>query len=274
MPDHPQIDAPVTLTGLFPLDSDDEDNTEEGANDQHNEATYEIQPVDLVDTTILIRQFDFHSHNANRIWPGTFNLAEFLLAKGENGTFSHQWGDVLELGTATGLLAIRLAMVSTVYSKRGTDNQCCCSTLVTSDVDDERNEVAENLIYNFSLNGYSLDKQTPPPPHVPHTWGTGWEKSVAAVAGNGNFKARIPRRFDTIVASDILLYVSAYPSLVKTLSELMPPLHQTGSEAPQQFIMSWNRRMKESASFFSLMEEGGFTWKHEGRCIYTFSRDQ
>ena len=79
-----QIDDPQTLSGLFPPDSDDE----EGDNDAidcdanhhvNSNCYYEIQSVQLVGATIQIRQYDYHSHNANRIWPGVFPLAEYLL---------------------------------------------------------------------------------------------------------------------------------------------------------------------------------------------------
>jgi len=257
MPTNPQIDAPQTLTGLFPDSSDDE---QEKGEDCNNPAPcYEEQSVILVGQTLRIRQYDFHSHNANRVWPGTFNLAEYLLAKNKDGSFNHQWGSVLELGTATGLLAIRLALASTYHGMNveTTDSPqpCCCTSIVTTDVQDEYGEVESNLMHNYELNGILK-----PPPHVPHTWGTGWNTSVAA--------AGLPEKhFDTIVASDILLYVSAYGALVETLQELMPE-----DSSSIKFVMSWNRRMKESAEFFERAKAAGFLCTHEGKCIYTFIR--
>jgi predicted nicotinamide N-methyase len=250
MPSNPQIDAPQTLAGLFPPDSDEEE--EEGEPDP----CYEVQSMVLADYKLQIRQFAYHSHNANRVWPGTFNLADYLLAKTSDaqGAFQHEWGRVLELGTATGLLAIRLALASTQHSDA---TSVCCTSIVTSDVVDDDALVHENLKFNYELNGVLH-----PPPHVPHTWGTGFDASVAA-AGIQDFQ----KPFDTIVASDILLYVSAYGALVETLKELM------AREGPQtRFIMSWNRRMKESAEFFTRMEQAGFECRHEGKCIYTFER--
>jgi Lysine methyltransferase len=75
------------------------------------------------------------------------------------------------------------------------------------------------------------------------------------------------QQFDTIVASDVLLYVSLYPALIKALNELMPPACDT------LFIMSWNPRMKESAEFFERAQPGGFDCKHEGKRIYLHSSE-
>ena len=72
---------------------------------------------------------------------------------------------------------------------------------MTSDVSDT-GEVEANVAYNFGLNGLPRAR------HVTHTWGTGWPEGEED-------------EFDVILASDILLYVSAYPALVKTLGELL-----------------------------------------------------
>jgi hypothetical protein len=253
MPTNEQIDAPQTLAGLFPPDSDEEE--EEGEPDP----CYEVQSMVLAGHQLQIRQFAYHSHNANRVWPGTFNLADYLLVRTDEGIFPHQLGHVLELGTATGLLGIRLALASTQHNDLDAD-ACCCTSITTSDVDDasdmdkgdEGGPVQANLKFNYELNGVAR-----PPDHVPHTWGTGWKAAVAAAGVED-------RHFDTIVASDILLYVSAYGALVETLKQLMP------SSSKARFVMSWNRRMKESAEFFTRMEQEGFQCTHEGKCIYTF----
>jgi predicted nicotinamide N-methyase len=252
MPTAPQIDAPQTLTGLFPDDSDDSDDA------ASTSCCYEIQSVELAGCQLKIRQFDYHSHNANRVWPGTFVLADYLLLS------SSSWGRVLELGTATGLLAIRLTRADESF----------CTFVATSDVQDEDDQVATNVRFNYQLNGIADDAA---PLHIPHTWGTGWKQSVerqieriqeSDTNGSESSTKELVRSllsFDTIVASDILLYVSAYPALVQTLQELMPS-HR------QKFVMSWNRRMKESAEFFQLMEEAGFHSEHQGKCVYIFQR--
>lgn len=262
MPTNPRIDEPVTLTGLFPPDSDDE-----GDEPEEKGLCYEVQSVVLARSELRIRQFDYHSHNANRVWPGTFNLADYLLARDDTGKLIHQWGDILELGTATGLLAIRLALASTVHRPDGSPSaETICDKIMTSDVQDERNEILANLEFNYQLNNVSAA-----PLHIPHTWGTGFVASADRAVFERQ-QETVPASptvwtFDTIVASDILLYVSAYPALVKTLQEVMP-----ADRKETKFVMSWNRRMKESAAFFDMMEEAGFQYKHEGKCVYTFTR--
>jgi hypothetical protein len=356
-----QIDDPQTLSGLFPPDSDDEEEEEKEVGelgDGQDQNCYEIQSIDLVGETIQIRQYDYHSHNANRIWPGLFPLAEYLLqqqqqqsgpppedtttitndtsiqsdARYGRGKYVHQWGRILELGTATGLLAIRLAMASAEMNQRDNGNiinNYCCTSIVTSDVEDENGDIASNLMFNYTLNQMSR----PFPYHIPHTWGTGFQQSLQRVIdqematleceieinntaktpdfqdptnatsttrnqNSRNHKHPLYQPFDTIIASDILLYVSAYPALVQTLSELMIPssssssqLHEnyndeasllrlqtssttTTSTLPKtRFIMSWNRRLKESQEFFERMKDAGFSYEHHGKGIYTFVYD-
>lgn len=244
MPTAPQIDCPVSLGGFFPAESDEEE-------EELNQC-FEIQTVDIAGATFQVRQFAWHSHNANRVWPGTFNLAQYLLTQNEDGSYQNQWGHMLELGSATGILAIRLAAASKQHNPEVT--WTVCDSIVTSDVAD--GEVGDHILFNFNLNDFRNEHI---PVHVPHTWGTGWQKSAIGLLPEK--AGQLP--FNTIVASDILLYVSAYPALVETLTEIMSPT--------TVMIMSWNRRMKESIEFFQLMETAGFNCHHEGKCVYTFS---
>lgn len=244
MPTASQIDAPVSLGSFFP-DSDDDEERE-------LDQCYETQDVTLADKTLQVRQFAYHSHNANRVWPGTFNLSDFLFEKNTSGSYIHQWGSVLELGTATGLMAIRLALSSTLHNiNDAAFGNAICTSVVTSDFED--GEVERHVRHNFEINGFACQNI---PIHVPHTWGSGW-KGCAATKGIGE------KKFDTIVASDILLYVSAYASLVETLLELIGP--------ESKLIMSWNRRMKESSDFFQKMDDAGFDCEHIGKCVYIFT---
>jgi hypothetical protein len=306
MPFAPQIDDPQTLTGLFPPDSDEE------CHEDDDDVCYEIQPVVLAGATFNVRQYDFHSHNANRVWPGTFPLADYLFSvieespsvwdecnsrvDDERGSvrqpkYAYNWGRVLELGTATGLLAMRLAMACSNLS-REPSSTFCCTSVVTSDVDDERGDVCTNLLFNYELNELPL----PYPRHVPHSWGTGWNNSVRiSLESNKETLADAPLihptllPFDTIVASDILLYVASYSALVQTLCELMIPNFDIGKEdnlcmeplgnelyglesppKPPIFIMSWNRRLKESNEFFTRMTDAGFVYGSHGKGLYTF----
>ena len=251
-PSHNVIDAPLSLGNFFPADSDDDNNEDNGNELVELDNCYEVQRLEIAGSTLQIRQYAYHSHNANRVWPGTFNLADFLLEKDHEGRFLHHWGSVLELGTATGVLAILLVLKNTDASTE--ENQrLLLTSIVTSDVEDEHGDVQDNVKHNFDLNGLEQ------PPHVPHTWGTGWKDAVV--------KHGVPQiSFDTIVASDILLYVSAYPALVLTLEELMPV------DTATRFVMSWNRRMKESVEFFDRMKDAGFHCVHLGKCIYSFTR--
>jgi hypothetical protein len=401
------IDEPQTLFGLFPdsddsdsddSDDDDDDETDAPLDDPNGQRLlirdcsangyhYEIQSLVVANETLRIRQFAYHSHNANRVWPGTFNLANYLLetvpvttldatssssssssllsssllnsmngitsssAPRTNYRYKHCWGRILELGTATGILAIRLAMASASLHDQAsvTTNTAssdeknhtktmplanstvpemgaavstetvqqdgyvhCCTSVVTSDVVDDYQDIATNVAYNCALNQLSV-----PPVHVPHTWGTGWEAScreaasaavssetvdpstTRATCSSGYHDALFDANgtcmgFDTIVASDILLYVAAYPALVATLVELAslplrlessilvsPICIPNGDEESSSgaattpprrpmIVLSWNRRMKESREFFERMERAGFTCTHQGQCIYTF----
>jgi len=276
-----QIDAPLGLASFFP-DSDSENDADENGSDGEFDQCFETQTVELRGESLLIRQYAFHSHNANRVWPGTFNLLNYLLEEKEGGgessiegkpiMYKKNWGSVLELGTATGVLAIRLAMACASNSNLLPDEEnklnFACNDIVTSDVDDEYGEVQENVRYNFGINNFHSkaledegDSSGVIPPHVTHTWGTGWRNSATQCDLEN-------KKFDTIVASDILLYVSAYDALVTTLLELF------SQKRDLVFVMSWNRRMKESAKFFELIERAGFTWTHEGKCIYTIVKER
>lgn len=286
MPKNSQIDAPISLGNFFPEDSDSNKDDESKEDDSFDQC-YETQTVNISGEILLVRQYAFHSHNANQVWPGTFNLIDFLLKKNEevieqhnydasgkslkNG-YSKNWGSVLELGTGTGLLAIRLALACASTNGdeiEGNNNfTYACTDIVTSDVDDE-GEVESNVEYNFILNNFvseidELDEQKKgvKPHHIPHTWGTGWNLSSEK-------RGLSERKYNTIVASDILLYISAYTSLVESLSELF----DTSADKSPVFVMSWNRRMKGSGAFFEKMEEAGFSYKHEGNCVYTFSKE-
>jgi hypothetical protein len=255
------VEAPISLGGFFAEDGDGEEDAD---GNETYEANYEVTEVEMLGTVFHVRQFAWHRANANKVWPGTFNLAEYL----DTHRARYADGPIVELGAATGALTLFMA-------SRGFH-------VTTSDIDDG-GEVAENIAHNFALNGL------PVPRHVPHTWGDGWPSAVSAD------QAPLPR-FRFVVASDILLYVSAYPALVTTLCELFGvvstgpgPGTGTGAgtgqvpgdcAAPQgsqgsdveEFLMSWNRRIAASKEFFDRMDAAGFTCVHQGKCIYSFTR--
>ena len=123
-------------TGGFFADSDSEEERDPGASAGFTEI-YEIQELQLSTSKFQVRQFSWHRANANKVWPGTFVLAEYVdanLALLLNGK-------VLELGAATGALSLFL-------KSRGID-------VITSDICDD-GEVEANIRYNFELNGKSL----------------------------------------------------------------------------------------------------------------------
>lgn len=65
------VEAPVSLVGLF---KDEEDNEETSAFEQ----IYDDQLLQIADLMLTIRQYCWHAANANKVWPGTFVLAEFM----------------------------------------------------------------------------------------------------------------------------------------------------------------------------------------------------
>lgn len=73
--------------------------------------------------------------------------------------------------------------------------------------------------------------------------------------------------FKYIIASDILLYVSTYPALVDSLTELFD------GGTVEEFLMSWTRRIAESKIFFDLMATAGFTMELKTSGIYSFVRN-
>ena len=92
--------------------------------------------------------------------------------------------------------------------------------------------------------------------HVPFTWGSPWPTHLAD-----------PQDYTYIVASDILLYVSAYPALADSLRWLF------AAGGVREFVMSWNRRIAHSAQFFQMMFDRGFRGHHHGECVYSFYLD-
>ena len=48
-------------------------------------------------------------------------------------------------------------------------------------------------------------------------------------------------------------------------------VEESSSHWPAEFVMSWNRRIAESAIFFDLMLKAGFSCEHKGKCVYSFT---
>lgn len=73
---------------------------------------------------------------------------------------------------------------------------------------------------------------------------------------------------DYIIASDILLYVNAYPLLVQSLTEIFELCRVS------QFILSHRRRLSHGKIFFDLMNQAGFCCDRVNSCIYVFTKEQ
>ena len=122
------VEAPISLNGLF--FNPDEDDEEE---DDVYRNIFETQTLHIGHMDLKIRQSSWHKTNANKVWSGmfvnyiyiirfimifyanvscscyilgTFLLAEFI--KANRKRYSH--GRMLELGSATGALAIFLRL--------------------------------------------------------------------------------------------------------------------------------------------------------------------
>ena len=236
---HAMVEAPFSLGDLF---GGGGGGGEEGGDEEGQ--IYEVSSLQFGDRHLRIRQFAYHRANGNQVWPGAFTLSSFLTAspllEKLQGCDEATTCCILELGAATGALSIFLS--APPFNLK----------LHTSDIDDG-GEVESNIAHNFELNGQTKVR------HIAHTWGTGWRKSCE---GGGDCPA-----YKYIIASDILLYVSAYPALVATLDELFTI---RGPDA--EFIMVWNRRIAQSQQFFELMKQAGFTCHHHGECVFSFRR--
>jgi len=279
MPSSHQIDAPISLISFFPDSSESDHSDGDMTEDEVKKATnicFETQSLDICGRQLIVRQYSFHSHNANQVWPGTFNLAEYLLRKEPDGTFTTNFGSILELGTATGVLSMRLALDCSFTNDLLPETRLmyACTDIVTTDVEDEFNDIEKNLSYNYTMNHFisSDDYDNPTdsstgcvqrlrPIHIPHTWGSGWFDSITR-------KGLQTKTFKTIIGSDILLYVNSYPDLVCTLQDIF----KYSCEENAQFIMSWKRRMKQSEIFFDMMDKAGFQCVREKNCIFRFTK--
>ena len=64
----------------------------------------------------------------------------------------------------------------------------------------------------------------------------------------------------------VLFICSAYPDLVHSLQTIFAIHHA------EEFLMSWNRRIADSITFFDMMKAANFDCFHHGHCIYSFTR--
>jgi predicted nicotinamide N-methyase len=253
-----ELDFPFSLAGLYSdanTRRDDKeiaegnegnhhaDDADDGscAND-HFVQIYEQSSVTVIDIQLNIRQFAFHTTNANRVWPSTFVLAEYVLP------YLLEWNNkrILEIGAGTGVLSMWLL-------KHGLHHVHTSDYAPASP--DEQDEIQENIQHNYALNGL------PPAIHIPHTWGTPWRPATTT-------GSTVPS-YDIVLGSDLLLYVNAYPALVTTLSFLIQICNPNAT-----FIMAWNRKRLTNhciQSFFTQMTESGFRYQHMGKGVFIFT---
>lgn len=63
------------MEDLFGPNSSDEESAKKSEEGTNFKEIYEIEKVKLVDIELQIRIFNFHSLNANYVWPGEFEYA-------------------------------------------------------------------------------------------------------------------------------------------------------------------------------------------------------
>ena len=232
------------------------------SSDYHSALLYETIRYQFLDRSLLLRQFDDHPTNANALWPEATFLAEFLTSSpspSPSPCLRHlhaQLGGgrrVLELGSATGALAIYLRL-------HGID-------VTSSDLNDPL--VTANVAHNCALNGVGTR-------HLVHTWGdlAGLKSGVDQHGG----------LWDVLLASDVLAYEAAYEALVETVCALMPAEGEAGAgqdDGARRFggrvlWMCWKRREQKSRQrengWFGLMRKRGFDCTQMGKGIWQVRR--
>ncbi|GAB2272452.1 hypothetical protein Dimus_007278 [Dionaea muscipula] len=229
----------IALFSPSSIFDDSDGNSSDVETDDDVTANYVERSHDFPGMELRIREFSFHQHNANLLWPGTFAFAEWLVQH-------KSWIEgrrVIELGSGTGALAIFLSKSLQL-------------DITTSDFDDQ--EIEENIAYNCKINGL-----IPALSHIKHTWGDIFPNSQSD--------------WDLIIASDILLYVKQYPNLIRTISFLLKsfkaisPRTEENSGLPcPALLMSWRRRIgkEDEALFFQGCEDDGLEAQHLGSRVY------
>lgn len=187
------MSAPISLSDIFSGADSDEESTP-------FEQEYEVQTITINEMHIKIRQFSWHQANANQVWPGTYNLAKYIMINAQK----YSTGAILELGSATGALAIYLNSSNLNFN------------VITTDIDDG-GIVENNIIHNHLLNGKIA------PIHIPYTWGEDWSVALYDKVEKKNIEFNYSSEdpstlgdqlwdsavinFRYVIASDILLYV-------------------------------------------------------------------
>lgn len=100
------VQPPIDLCGFFQSNDDSEDEVvDDDRKGFENEGENQLLTIGGIKLTI--RQYSWHQTNANQVWPGTFALADFIHCRADR----YKTGKMIELGSATGALAIYLKML-------------------------------------------------------------------------------------------------------------------------------------------------------------------
>eukprot|EP00386_Alphamonas_edax_P013978 GDKI01043017.1.p1 GENE.GDKI01043017.1~~GDKI01043017.1.p1 ORF type:complete len:600 (-),score=155.17 GDKI01043017.1:442-2241(-) len=245
-----EFDPPTFLGGdLFKTGSESESESEKNKTQQEKEEESCVtRPFKMPNgMEINIREMAFHCLNANFVWHGNYDVAQWLLDHKIN-EFKEKNTRLLELGAATGILSIFL-------KRHGVD-------VIASDYDDT--EIESNFHKNLELNGMSGTI-----PFIRHTWGEHFPDTYThpTPTHTGDTDTPSPRKsvFDAIVASDILLYIKSFPQLVETCNALrnrfFDEIETRGDGVSFNIYMGWNRRTEYHFVFFEQLKRTG--WKIE-----------
>jgi predicted nicotinamide N-methyase len=136
------MNGPMSITDLFSNNDDSDCDLAEYVENLDSKflQNYEIQLLKFNENINLnIRQFSWHQTNANQVWPGAFRLANHITDHSEK----YVGCKILELGAATGALAIFLNMLNNTSPQK--------YDIITSDIDDG-GIVENNIEFNCNLN--------------------------------------------------------------------------------------------------------------------------
>lgn len=207
-----------------------------GSQDDVLEKEGDIRDYELIPgvCTIKIREFAFHSHNANFVWKGNEEFASWMLSNAE----SLKSKKLLELACGTGILSIFM-------KKQGWD-------VTSSDYND--GVIDRNMTFNVLLNGLEAASI----PHLPYTWGEPFPQYAPI--------------YDVIIANDILIYESTYQLLANSLKAILSR-HPNASSPPSdprapRFILGHKRRIKTNPTFFDIILSTGMYWRKIANYIY------